>query len=239
MLMAIALYRHCLPRTRLVLALTTAVCGLLLLLTYSRGSWIAFVLGVVLVGMLQSRVVFAWMAAGALLVVGALPSVVARLSDLGTGNSVTGSAGNSLTWRLDYWASVVQLNHTNPVTGIGLKGTRFLTDQSKAPHNDFLRAYAETGALGLLAFVLVLVAFVAIARHALRQADAGLARGVAVGFAAVLVAYVVDSVGDNLMSEVVVLWYVYAFAACAFAVGRLGARGSGEASTSDPVQVAT
>ena len=25
------------------------------------------------------------------------------------------------------------------------------------------------------------------------------------------------------MSEVVVLWYVYAFAACAFAVGRLGA----------------
>jgi O-antigen ligase len=100
-----------------------------------------------------------------------------------------------------------------------------LTDQSKAPHNDFLRAYAETGALGLLAFVVVLVALVSIARHALREAGPGLATGVAVGFSAVLLAYVVDSVGDNLMSEVVVLWYVYAFAACAFAVGRLGAPG--------------
>jgi len=108
------------------------------------------------------------------------------------------------------------------VTGIGLKGTRFLTDQSKAPHNDFLRAFAETGALGLLAFVVVLFALVAIARRALQLAQPGLARGVAVGFAAVLVAYVVDSVGDNLMSEVVVLWYFYAFAACAFAVARLG-----------------
>ena len=37
-------------------------------------------------------------------------------------------------------------------------GTRYITDQSKAPHNDFLRAYAETGLLGLLAFLLVVLA---------------------------------------------------------------------------------
>jgi O-antigen ligase len=237
MLMSVAMYRHCAPRTRLVLALTIAVCGGLLVLTYSRGSWIAFVLGLVLIGILQSRVVFAWMVAGVLLVLAALPSVVSRLSDLGAGNSVTGSAGNSLTWRFDYWSAVLQLNHANPVTGIGLKGTRFLTDQSKAPHNDYLRAYAETGALGLLAFVLVLVALLAIARRALRTAEPGLARGVAVGFAAVLLAYVVDSAGDNLMSEVVVLWYLYAFAACAFAVGRLGAAARGGAAA--PVEVLT
>ena len=222
MLMAIAVYRHCHPRTRLALWTVIAVCGGLLVLTYSRGSWIAFTLGLVLIGVLQSRAVFAWMVGGALVALAALPSVVSRLSALGAGNTVTGSAGNSLTWRLDYWSSVLTLNHANPVTGIGLKGTRFLTDQSKAPHNDFLRAYAETGALGLLAFLVVVLALVAIAGQALRRAEPGLARGVAVGFAAVLVAYVVDSFGDNLMSEVVVLWYFYAFAACAFAVSRLG-----------------
>jgi O-antigen ligase len=222
MLMAIALYRHCEPRARLALALITGLCGILLVLTYSRGSWIAFTLGLVLIGLLQSRLVFAWIIGGALLTAAALPSVISRLSDLGTGNSVTGSAGNSLTWRLEYWAAVLQLNNANPVTGIGLKGTRFLTDQSKAPHNDFLRAYAETGALGLLAFLVVLVALVGIARRAVRSAAPGLATGVAVGFAAVLLAYLIDSVGDNLMSEVVVLWYVYAFAACAFAVARRG-----------------
>jgi putative inorganic carbon (hco3(-)) transporter len=222
MLMAVALYRHCTARTRLALVAVLVVCGGLLTLTYSRGSWIAFVLGLVVIGVLQSRLVFAWMAAGALGVVALLPAVVARLADLGAGSSVTGSAGNSLTWRFDYWAAVIQLNHDNPVTGIGLKGTKFITDQSKAPHNDFLRAYAETGALGLLAFLAVLVTLGVVARQAVRKAAPGLARGVAVGFAAVFTAYLVDSFGDNLMSEIVVLWYFYAFAACAVAVSRLG-----------------
>ncbi|MFI5101163.1 MAG: lipid II flippase MurJ, partial [Actinomycetes bacterium] len=67
MLMAIALYRHCEPRTRLALALVTGLCGALLVLTYSRGSWIAFTLGLVLIGLLQSRLVFAWILGGALL----------------------------------------------------------------------------------------------------------------------------------------------------------------------------
>jgi hypothetical protein len=56
----------------------------------------------------------------------------------------------------------------------------------------------------------------------LRTAPRGFPRGVAVGFAAILLAYVIDSLTDNLMSEVVVLWYFYAAAACAFAVARLG-----------------
>jgi len=103
MLMAIAIHRHCRPRTRLALWLVVGVCGGLLVLTYSRGSWIAFTLGLVLIGVLQSRAVFAWMLGGALLALAALPSVVSRLSDLGAGNTVTGSAGNSLTWLLDYW----------------------------------------------------------------------------------------------------------------------------------------
>ena len=222
MLMSIALYRHVQTRTRLLLGLVVVVCGGLLVLTYSRGSWVAFVVGLVIIGVFQSRAVFAWMIGGVVVVIGLLPSVVARVTDVTTADTATGAASNSLTWRFQYWLDVIGLNRDNPVTGIGLKGTRYITDQSKAPHNDFLRAYAETGLLGLLAFLLVVLAIIGIARRALRQAQPGLARGVAVGFAAVLAAYLIDSFGDNLMSEIVVLWYFYAFAACAAAVARLG-----------------
>jgi len=222
MLMSIALYRHVQTRTRLLLGLVVLVCGGLLVLTYSRGSWVAFVVGLVIIGVFQSRAVFAWMIGGVVVVIGLLPSVVARVTDVTTADTATGAASNSLTWRFQYWLDVIGLNRDNPVTGIGLKGTRYITDQSKAPHNDFLRAYAETGLLGLLAFLLVVLAIIGIARRALRQAQPGLARGVAVGFAAVLAAYLIDSFGDNLMSEIVVLWYFYAFAACAAAVARLG-----------------
>ena len=222
MLMSIALYRHVRTRTRMLLGLVVLVCGGLLVLTYSRGSWVAFVVGLLVIGVFQSRAVFAWMLGGVVVVIGLLPSVVARVTDVTTADTATGAASNSLTWRFQYWLDVIGLNRDNPVTGIGLKGTRYITDQSKAPHNDFLRAYAETGLLGLLAFLLVVLAIVGIARRALRQAQPGLARGVAVGFAAVLAAYLIDSFGDNLMSEIVVLWYFYAFAACAAAVARLG-----------------
>ena len=222
MLMSIALYRHVRTRTRMLLGLVVLVCGGLLVLTYSRGSWVAFVVGLLVIGVFQSRAVFAWMLGGFVVVIGLLPSVVARVTDVTTADTATGAASNSLTWRFQYWLDVIGLNRDNPVTGIGLKGTRYITDQSKAPHNDFLRAYAETGLLGLLAFLLVVLAIVGIARRALRQAQPGLARGVAVGFAAVLAAYLIDSFGDNLMSEIVVLWYFYAFAACAAAVARLG-----------------
>lgn len=221
-LMAVAIYRHCEPRIQLVLMGFVAVCGGMLVLTYSRGSWVAFVIGLCVVGFLQSRRVFVALAVAAVVTVVAVPSVVSRISNLSSGTTASGSSGNSLMWRFGYWSQVFKLNHDNPITGIGLRGTKLLTDQSKAPHNDFLRAYTETGVLGLLGYLLVIVALVAISRRALRQARSGLERGIAVGFAAVLVAYVIDSLGDNLMSEVVVLWYFYAFAACALAVARFG-----------------
>ena len=236
MLMSIALYRHVQARTRMLLGLVVVVCGGLLVLTYSRGSWVAFVVGLVIIGVLQSRAVFAWMLGGVVVVIGLLPSVVARVTDVASADTATGAASNSLTWRFQYWLDVIGLNRDNPVTGIGLKGTRYITDQSKAPHNDFLRAYAETGLLGLLGFLLVVLAIIGIARRALRQAQPGLARGVAVGFAAVLAAYLIDSFGDNLMSEIVVLWYFYAFAACAAAVARLGSERPEPAGKPEPAE---
>lgn len=220
-LMAIGVFRHVSVAAQGALVVLLGGCLVLLVLTYSRGSWVAFTAGLIVVALLQSRRLLVWFGAWAVVALVAVPTVGARLLNLSAGDSPTGSTGNSLVWRLDYWRSVVRLNHANPVTGIGLNGTRSLTDQSKAPHNDALRAFVETGALGLLAYVCVLVALCAIARRALRRTEHGLPRGVAVGFTGVLVAYLIDSMGDNLMSEVVVLWYLYAFAACAFAVTRL------------------
>jgi O-antigen ligase len=222
MLMSIALYRHSSERVRLLHIGVVVVCGGMLVLTYSRGSWVAFVLGLLMIGVLQSRKVFGMLIIGGLITIGAVPSVLSRVTNLGSGTTATGSSGNSLAWRFSYWGQVSSLNHNNPITGIGLSGTKYVSDQSKAPHNDYLRAYVETGVVGLLGYLLVLISLVVIAHRALRNAEEGLPRGIAVGFAAVLTAYAVDSFGDNLMSEVVVLWYFYAFAACAVVVARLG-----------------
>ena len=73
-----------------------------------------------------------------------------------------------------------------------------------------------------MAYILLVIAMARVAVRGVRDAHAGWQRGVAVGFAGCLMAFVLVSLVANVMSQAVVLWYVFAFAACAAAVGRFG-----------------
>jgi putative inorganic carbon (hco3(-)) transporter len=116
---------------------------------------------------------------------------------------------------------VLPLANSSPVTGIGLTSTQFATDEAKQPHNDFVRAYVETGLIGLGAYLAVLVALVALGLRAVRVSPPGtLDRGVAVGFLGCAVAFVAVSLAANVLSNVVLLWYLFAFAAAASFVAR-------------------
>lgn len=215
-IMGAALYRHCSPQVRLPLALALGGSTVCLLLTYTRSAWFATVVGVVVVGGLQNRAVVAAVFVTGLVAAVAVPSVSGRLADLGEDPSNLGTdSGNSLLWRLDYWSEILPLANENPVTGIGLKMTQFSTDEAKQPHNDFVRAYVETGFVGLLSYVILLVAFARTAIQALRRTSHGIDRGIAVGFAGCVASFVLVSAVSNVISSVVILWYFVAFAAAA------------------------
>jgi O-antigen ligase len=154
----------------------------------------------------------------------AVPSVAYRVTSVSEQRTVRGTAGNTLVWRLDYWRELLAFGTKNPVTGIGMKMTEYSTDSSRPPHNDFLKVYLETGTVGLIAYLAALVALTRAAVRALRSNRSGLTRGAAVGFAACLASLAVESLGGNVVSQVAVLWYFFAFAA----VGMVG--------TTDPAQ---
>ena len=215
---AVATIPHVDGRLRIGLGALVAVGSVELLLTYSRSSWLALVAGLVVVGCLQSRRLLVALLVSAAVAVIAVPSVSHRLTDLEAGRTDRGTAGNSLVWRFDYWRTSISLLHRNPVTGIGLKMTQFSTDAKRPPHNDFLRALVETGVVGFAAYLGFIWALCRTARRALRSAAEGAERGVAVGFAGIVAAFVLFSVGGNLLSQVVILWYLFALAAVAAAL---------------------
>ena len=146
-----------------------------------------------------------------------LPGVAARFGTLDAESTPQGTpTGNTLVWRLHYWTEVIPLANANPVTGIGLDSTQYQTDAAKQPHNDFIRAYVETGLVGLVFYVCMLVALVGNARRAVQRAPRDtLESGVAAGALACAVCFVLDSMAANVMSNVVSLWYLIAFAAAA------------------------
>ena len=224
-IMGVALYPHLPKRWRLPMLGGLMGLGVLMVLTYTRSSWVALVVGLLVVGWLQAKKLLLVLIALCLGVALFVPSVVSRFSDLtadnGPSTALTGE-GNSLAWRVAYWTEIVNLAADNPVTGIGLRVTEEISGGNKQPHNDFVRAYVEMGAIGLMAYILLLTALARVAARGVRDAHVGWQRGVAVGFAGCFVAFLLVSMVANVMSQAVVLWYLFAFAACAAAVGKFG-----------------
>lgn len=206
----------------LTLAPLGLACAGVLLMTYSRGAWIAAGVGIVVVGLLQNRALLWLLLAGAVLVWVTVPSVAVRLSDLTESRAPSGATGNSFSWRLQYWDDVARLQD-NPVLGIGLREVELNQEAAKAPHNDFLRVYVETGVLGLVAYGWLLIALFAAGRDALRRAPPGLARGLAVAFVATAAGLVVLSFAANVISQLVILWYFSAIVVLGVAGSRLAA----------------
>ena len=223
--MGAALYPHISKRSRRYLAFLMIGEGVCLLLTYTRSALVGAVIGLVVVGAIQSKRILGALAIVAIVSLGVLPSVAGRFSDLGATSSTTTIVNghsqqetNSLTWRFGYWTQVLPLANRSPVIGIGLNQTQYNTDKAKQPHNDFVRAYVETGFVGLLAYISLHVALLGLGRRAKRLTTPGtFDRGIAAGFLGCAAAFLAISVVANVISGVVNLWYFFAFAAAASA----------------------
>ncbi len=223
-IVGVAIYPYVAPRLRRWLAVLLAGCAVCMLLTLTITAMIGTVVGLVVVGLVQSKRLLGGLVLTCLAALLFMPQVLGRVTtatNVSTVQSVGGSDNSSLGWRFSYWSDVLPLANANPVTGIGLNMTQYQTDAAKQPHNDFLRAYVETGILGFGAYLALLISMLGLGRRAVRTSYAGtLDRGVAVGFWGVGVAFVLVSMATNVISNVAVLWYVFAFAAAASAVVR-------------------
>ncbi|HEX2052655.1 MAG TPA: O-antigen ligase family protein [Actinomycetota bacterium] len=195
-------------------------------LTYTRSAVVGTALGLLVVGLLQSRKLLAGLLLACALTVALVPQFGSRFSQLAEpSTSSLQNEGNSLRWRLDYWSEVVSLARRSPVWGIGLGETQRSTDEEKQPHNDLLRAFVETGVIGLAAYLISAAALMRLAYIALRRTAAvkdgpSLVRGVAVGFAGCVTAFLSVSLVANVITNVVNLWYFLTFAAGASYVAR-------------------
>jgi len=252
----VALYPSLSRRQRWAMAPLLALSSTFLLMTLTRGAILATVVGVIVVAVVQRRKgVLVGFAASALLAVALVPGLGARFATVTATQQLPGGpeTGNSLEWRLMYWTEVLPLANSNPVTGIGLNMTQYQTDAAKQPHNDFIRAYVETGAVGLAAYLAMQLLLLRNGVAALRNSVRGtFEHGVAAGALGCAVCFVLSSAGANVMSNVVSLWYLVTFSAAGSYIARrnpvtgridglfpLGRPGPTSAPASHPTRAAT
>jgi putative inorganic carbon (hco3(-)) transporter len=219
LILGVALFPHLTRLPRLAMGAFALSASVLLLFTYTRSAWIAVMLGLLVVAWIQSKRLVVLLAVSVVVVAALVPSAVERFQDLDRGTRPSGATGNSLDWRFQYWGQTLALAE-NPVFGIGLKEVEARGEDEAQPHNDFVRVFVETGLVGLTAYLWFVVALLATARRSLRRTFSGIDRGVAVGFAGVVAAFLALSIVSNIISQLVLHWYFAAIAACAVAAGR-------------------
>ncbi len=235
-LLAITLIPY-LPRWRVALVAIVVVTVPMLLLTYARGAWIAFYLGVVLIGLAQSRILLVLIAAVTIVAVLAVPSVSTRLSDLNLAEDTRGNQqANSAEWRVDYWANVLPLVGENPVTGIGTDMIRRTADYRLPAHSVFVDVIVEAGALGVATLIAAVVTMWAALRRAARLLRDRLGRGITVASAAIGLSLLVQFFSESLLIQPAVLWYAmvpmaWAAAASRRLDGRAGVRATAAIAT--------
>ena len=222
--MGAALFPHLSDKKKIGMSILLFFSLICLYYTFTRSAWIATVIGLFAVAFMgRRRLMLGLMVAGIMVSLVALPSVAGRFADLGSSTSAAGYSSNSLSWRFSYWGDVFPLADKDPITGIGLNMSSYETSQQKEPHNDFLRAYVETGVIGTIAYLALLLSMILVARESMRFTKLrpwSYERSIAVGFAACVLAFLVISLVSNVITEVIVLWYYVAFAAAAYAVTR-------------------
>lgn len=180
-----------------------ALMAICMVFTFSRGAWLGLGFGIVLFGVLQDRRLIGLLLIGAILLPIAAPSVAERVSYLLSPDYFSKSAQGG---RIDRWTLALEKVQENPLTGAGLGrfgGAAAEHNQDLLPHktiytdNYYLKTAAETGFVGLLAFVTLMVSVVRVgigsAIHAPPNYRA-LATGVACGLVGVVLHNAVENV---------------------------------------------
>lgn len=210
-LVVVALAAHAHGRARVILYLVAAGLTVELLLTETRGAWIAAIVGILIVGaVLDRRLLLGALVVPVLLIV-FVPSVSERVTSVVPDPADTRTE-SSLTWRFGHWTDVLPMAKESPITGIGLEETSRRT--GKDPHNDFLLVLVEMGVVGMAVYLWFLGAAVVTGFRATRRViDPGLpveplVEAVTIGLFAYSVAFIVASAGENLLENVTTLWVV-------------------------------
>jgi O-antigen ligase len=199
---------------RFVIALSPVI----VLLTWSRGNWLGFLLSAGLFGILGWRLMprsrtIAWLSVATLalgLGVFSLPSFELEGA---VGHRVLNT--NTVDWRLERWAIALNEGAQHPIFGIGFKNLQNeLAGQLGAAygaHNFFLASFAELGLSGLIAYLIVIASVIRTGLHLYKRGVDACDRWRGAALIAVVTSHLVPSLFANAVESTnLTLIYLYA-----------------------------
>jgi O-antigen ligase len=218
-LVAIGLALHETARRRKLLlagAATVIVAGLVL--SFTRGAWIGFGAGLMLLTWMHSRRTFVIAAAGmtavVLVLIAVSPGLRARVISITNVETDWSNLG-----RIRIWRTTADVIATAPVLGVGDGNyraamapylARYGAKAHSHPHNALLQQWATKGLIGLAAYIAIWFVFFHATVRALPRAQ-GLERGLLAGGIAAVTAFHLNGLFESNFNDsevAMMLWFI-------------------------------
>jgi putative inorganic carbon (hco3(-)) transporter len=171
-----------------------ATCGYCLLYAFSRGGYMAFLVGLITVGLFKTR----WfLILAVIMVLGwqtLLPVSVQERITMTTGDAAEGQQFDSSAQdRLVLWHDAIELFKRNPITGAGFSTYKFMgrVGGYRDTHNYYIKVLAEMGVAGMLLFLILLGKLFRSGISLFYGTDDPFWRAVALGFTAATASLIV------------------------------------------------
>ncbi|MEW6095878.1 MAG: O-antigen ligase family protein [bacterium] len=196
-----------------LICLITLIC---LFLTFSRGSWIGFGGGILVIALLRYRSLLLF---SLVLLIISLPTILIRFEDTSTFIS-----------RIALWKVGLNLFLDSPIIGMGIGTSElimmhifegFSKGERVHIHNEYLRFAVDTGVIGLGAFLWILITIIRHAINVYKNTSDSYLQNITLSFIAIFTAYIIMSMNESIYCVPVFLWIFYAHAAILYVIPKI------------------
>jgi O-antigen ligase len=203
---------------KLAILLVVSTCGYCLLYSFSRGGYLGFLAGMIMVGLFKSRSLLVVAAAIVLAWQALLPAAVQERILMTTEDAQEGQQFDSSSQkRLELWHDAMGLFQQNPLTGTGFQTYRYMgrVDDFRDTHNYYIKVLAETGVVGFGFYLLLLWKLFRFGSGLFFGTDDPLWRAIGLGFISVLASVVVMNFFGDRWTYQQVDGYLWVLLGCA------------------------
>ena len=183
-----------------------------LALTYTRSAWLGLVLIVVLLGFTRYRTFLVVALVFLSLSYFSFQQINDRFSTLNTKDPT-----DSVQWRLTLWQDEISYILQKPVFGYGVGTSKEIILKNRGAdagstdaHNDYLRMALESGVVGLVSFIILIVALLKnLAQIYLKEKRPRL-KTLAFVILILMIGFYLISFGDNILANTALQWALWA-----------------------------
>lgn len=182
-----------------------------LLLTETRSAWLAFVIFFGLHALFFNRKWIFPLVGGCVGLV-FTPIFQDRIMSMffSRGGAIELEKNNSLSWRFEKWEFLWRLAVKKPWTGYGIDADKYISPDGLAAHNDYLRVFFQSGIFGIFFYFIPYLYLFIHAISIYRKSSESSTEAKIAGFLICFIpAFLVMSYSENLMSYLVIHWYVW------------------------------